>query len=108
MQALVHFVAAAGLGVALSASLPSVSLAAETGAAACGQLTFVQRRVVEKADQGVDALRNYLWMTRGIHNLYIMDVAKDLDAWRAKARCAEQPAPSAAASESPQVAKSDF
>lgn len=92
MTALVHFVAAAGLGVALSASLPSVSLAADTGAASCGQLTFVQRRVVEKADQGMDALRQYVFVTRGTHNLYLMDVALVLDDWRAKARCAEQAA----------------
>lgn len=108
MTALVHFVAAAGLGVALSASLPSASLAAGTGAASCGQLTFVQKRVVEKADQGIDALRRYVFLTRGTHNLYLMDVALVLDDWRAKARCAEQAEKAAAASQPPTVAKSDF
>lgn len=107
MQALVHIVAVAGLGIALSASLPSVSLAADNGATSCGQLTFVQKRVVEKADQGIDALRQYLFVTRGMHNLYIMDVALVLDDWRAKARCKE-PAVAAAEPEQRSVAKTDF
>ena len=107
MQALVLIVAAAGLGVALSAAVPTASLAADT-ATACGSLTFVQRHVVEKADQGVDALRQYIFITRGTHNLYMMDVALLLDGWRAKARCAEQAAQAATASEPSTVAKSDF
>lgn len=108
MTALVHFVAAAGLGVALSASLPSASLAADTGATACGQLTFVQKRVVEKADQGIDALRRYVFLTRGTHNLYLMDVALVLDDWRAKARCKEPAVTAGAEPEPRSVAKTDF
>ena len=108
MQALVHIVAVAGLGVALSAALPGASLAADNGATSCGQLTFVQKRVVEKADQGIDALRQYLFVTRGMHNLYIMDVAVELDGWRAKAHCAEQAARATDASDAPKVvAQSD-
>ena len=106
MQALVHVVAAAGLGVVLSASLPSVSLAAEP-AASCPQLTFVQRRVVEKADQGMEALRQYVFVTRGTHNLYLMDVALVLDEWRAKARC-QEPAATVAEAEQRSAAKKDF
>jgi len=108
MQALVHIVAAAGIGVAVSAALPTASLAAET-TASCPSLTFVQRRVVEKADQGIDALRQYIFVTRGTHNLYMMDVATQLDAWRAKARCAEQATQAAqavTAGEQRQVARS--
>lgn len=107
MQALVHIVAAAGLGVALSASLPTVSLAAEP-AASCPQLTFVQRRVVEKADQGMEALRQYVFITRGTHNLYLMDVALVLDDWRAKARCKEPAVTAGAEPEPRSVAKTDF
>lgn len=107
MKGLVHIVAAVVLGVALSASLPSVSVTAEP-AATCAKLAFVGRRVVEKADQGIDALRQYVFVTRGTHNLYIMDVALVLDDWRAKARCAEQAEKAAAASQPPTVAESDF
>ena len=107
MQALVHIVAAAGLGAALSAALPTASVAAET-AASCQSLTFVQRRVVEHADQGVDSLRQYLFITRGTHNLYMMDVATQLDVWRAKARCAEKAADAAVARETESVAKTTF
>lgn len=104
MQAIVHIVAVAGLGVALSAALPTASVAAEA-AASCPSLTFVQRRVVEQADQGVDALRRYLFITRATHDLYMMDVAAELDAWRAKARCAQKVADTDVARETQTVAK---
>lgn len=107
MKRLVHIVAAVGLGVALSASLRSVSVTAEP-AATCAKLTFVERRVVEKAGQRIDVLRQYVFVTRGTHNLYIMDLALMLDDWRAKARCAEQAEKVAAARQPPTVAESDF
>jgi hypothetical protein len=58
------------------------------GAASCEPLGFVQKRVVEKASVGVEALRNYVEITRGIHQLTMKEVAASLDTWAANARCA--------------------
>jgi hypothetical protein len=85
MHALVHSLAVAGLGAALSLSLASPSVAAP-----CPPLDGVQARVVEKADLGVDALRRYVYITRSIHQLDMMEIAKSLDGWRERAACAKQ------------------
>jgi hypothetical protein len=93
MHALVHCLAVAGLGGALSLSLASPSVAAP-----CAPLDGVQSRVVEKADLGVDALRRYVYITRSIHQLDMMEIAASLDGWRERAACAKQaaaPAPGA-------------
>lgn len=86
MYAFVRCLAVAASGAALSVSLLTPAVAAD---APCKSLGYVQARVVEKADQGVDALRNYIYITRGIHQLDMMQVAGSLDAWRADARCAK-------------------
>ncbi|RZU00742.1 hypothetical protein [Rivibacter subsaxonicus] len=65
-------------------------LAADQASSSCTPLSTVQKRVVEKADQSVDALRNYVYITRGIHQLYMGDIAESLDGWRADARCQQQ------------------
>jgi hypothetical protein len=64
--------------------------AADQASTSCTPLSAVQKRVVEKADQSVDALRNYVYITRGIHQLYMEDVAKSLDGWRSDARCQQR------------------
>jgi hypothetical protein len=53
-------------------------------------LTSLQRRLVDKADQGVDSLRAFIVRTRTIHQLDMLDVAESLGAWRAAAECAKQ------------------
>jgi hypothetical protein len=82
------------LGAALSLSLPGPSSAADD--ATCKPLGPMQAAVVEHADQGVHALRRYVFVSRGVYQLDIHDVAKSLDAWRAEARCAQQVAERAA------------
>ena len=67
----------------------------------CAALTPVQVKVVEKADEGVDALRRHLYITQGIHQLDMMEVAGSLDAWRAAARCAQRVAAEKAAAPAP-------
>jgi hypothetical protein len=93
--AVVNFATALSLAV-----LVAPADAAET----CTALMPVQVRVVEKADEGVEALRRYISITQGIHQLDMMDVATSLDGWRAAVRCAQRvaaekgaPAPVAAA-----------
>src|SRR5690349_20746983 len=41
----------------------------------CKELLPVRVKVVEQADQGVDALRRYIVVTQGIHQLNMLDVA---------------------------------
>jgi hypothetical protein len=69
------------------------TLAAPADAAGpCNAVLPVRARLVEQADQGVDALRRYIVVTQAIHQLNIHDVAARLDAWRADIRCAQQAA----------------
>jgi hypothetical protein len=85
MHALVHTLAVAGLGAALSLSLTGPSIAAP-----CAPLNGGQARVVEKADLGVDARRRYVYITRSMHQLDMMEIADPLDSWRERAACAKQ------------------
>ena len=94
MYALIRRIAVAASGTALSLSLLTPSAAAD---APCMSLSYVQARVVEKADQGMGALRDYVFITRGIHQIDMAEVAESLDAWRAGARCAKVAAEKAAA-----------
>ena len=96
MSTYVRCLALAGLGTALSLSLLSPGVAADN-ASACGPLTPMQASVVGKADEGVDALRRYVFITRGIHQLDITEVAGSLDGWKAQARCAKAAAEAAKA-----------
>lgn len=97
MYAFVRCLAVAAFGAALSVSLVAPALAAD---APCKSLGYVQMRVVEKADQGVDALRDYVYITRGIHQLDMAEIAGSLDEWRATARCAKAAAEQGTARES--------
>ena len=80
-----------GLGAALCAALPVAGFAADAGgtqASTCDPLSSVQKRVVAKAQVGVEALRDYVYITRGVHALNMMDIAQSLDGWLASAHCA--------------------
>lgn len=84
----------------LTRCLPSITVAfagalcacgpalAGDSAASCEPMGFVQKRVVEKAQVGVEALRNYVEITRGIHALDMKAIAASLDSWVSSARCA--------------------
>jgi hypothetical protein len=103
MHALFRCFAAAGIGAALSASV-SPALAAEAGAS-CNGPGYAQRRVLEHADQGVDALRRYVIITRSVHQISMVDVVASIDDWRAKAQCTTSTAADAAARESTLLAR---
>ena len=85
MNAYVRCLVGTAVGAVLYVSLAVPAVAAE---ASCKSLGYVHKRVVEKADQGIDALRNYVFVTRGIHQLDMAEIAVSLDDWRASARCA--------------------
>ena len=79
--------------VNFATALSLTLLAAPADAAGpCKALLPVQVKVVAQADQGVDALRRYIGVTQGIHQLNMLDVAAKLDGWRAEVRCAERAA----------------
>ncbi len=86
MNAFVRCLAGTACGAVLSVSLAGPAVAAD---APCKALGYVQKRVVQKADQGIDALRDYVFITRGIHQLDMGEIAVSLDDWRASARCAK-------------------
>jgi hypothetical protein len=88
MTALARCLCAAGLGASFLASLPGTALAADTsGASSCAPLGQVQRRVVQRAEMGVDALRDFVFVTRRIYALNMMEIAGSLDDWLERAHC---------------------
>jgi hypothetical protein len=58
--------------------------------AAAAQLSHVQRRIVEKAAQGVVPLRQFVWGTRMIYQLDTMESVAWLDQRRALLAACEQ------------------
>ena len=63
----------------------------------CGSVTSLQRRVVERADQGIEALRSFVWTARVTHGIGMEDVKTGLDTWRATVSCQQEVAAAAAA-----------
>jgi len=84
-----------GLVGAMSISLPGPSFGADA-AGACKSLDPMKASVIAKAEQGPDALRRYVYITQGIHQLNTMQVADSIDAWRAEAGCTRRVAGDAA------------
>jgi hypothetical protein len=78
--------AAAADGEAIAAAT-TVAAASAVPASACTpiRLTYVQQRVLERADQGVGPLRQYVFNTRSIHMLDLQDTADWVVAHRARA-----------------------
>jgi hypothetical protein len=65
----------------------------------CGSVTALQQRVVERADQGIESLRGFVWTTRMTHGMRMEDVRIGLDAWRAAISCQKDVAAAAAAAD---------
>lgn len=74
-------------GLLLAGAAPAMAQNANVAATSCAPLTNVQRRIVDKADQGVPALRHFVGMTHFIYGIDMIDVAESLDQWRASAAC---------------------
>ena len=77
-------------------TLVSSAAFAKDDANSCPSVTHVQRKLVERADQGMDALRSYVWQTSIVYGIKMTDVKQSLDAWRAAIACQEQVAQGAA------------
>ena len=55
------------------------------------------RKVVERADQGIESLRSFVWTARVVHGIDMQDVKAGLDTWRATVTCQKEVAAAAAA-----------
>ena len=86
-----HCIAGATLAGLLSAVIPGPAAAADAAApAACHAPTALQSRLVAKADEGVDVLRNFVFSRRAILRVDMMEVGASLDTWRAGVECVRQ------------------
>jgi hypothetical protein len=77
------------LSLGLFAALGCGGAWADSSDAGCGSVSGVQRKIVERADEGMAPLQGYMRITRGVHAVDMADVAGSLDAWRATVRCQE-------------------
>jgi len=78
------FINAAAIA-ALCGGSQSASAAPETtpaAVAACAPLTLAQQHILEAAANGVDALRDHLWMRRGIRGDDLVGTVQWIDAYR--------------------------
>ena len=76
--------------------LASTASQAQDAQRACGSVTSLQKRVVERADQGIESLRSFVWTER-VHGIDMHDVKAGLDTWRATVSCQQEVAAAAAA-----------
>ncbi len=64
--------------------------AASPLASACRAPTALQARLVAKADEGVDTLRDFVFSRRNILQVNMLEVGASLDNWRAGLECVRQ------------------
>jgi len=79
-----------------TATLVSSAAFAKDDANSCPSVTRVQRKIVEHADQGMESLRSYVWLTSRVYGIDMLEVKESLDNWRAAVACQEQAAQDAA------------
>lgn len=73
-----------------AATLVSSAAFAKDDATSCPSVTHVQRKLVERADQGMESLRSYVWRTTSVYGIEMSDVKDSIDGWRAAVACQEQ------------------
>lgn len=75
--------------------LASTASHAQDAQRACGSVTLLQRRIVERADEGIESLRSFVWTARVVHGIGMEDVRTGLDNWRATVICQKEVAAAA-------------
>ena len=85
------------IAICIAGTLSWSTSQAQDAQRACGSVTSLQKRVVERADQGVESLRSFVWRVRVVHGVDMEDVRSGLDAWRATVTCQKEVAAAAAA-----------
>ena len=84
-----HCIACATFAAVLLA-VTAAANAASPAASACRAPTATQARLVAKADEGVDVLRNFIFSRRNILRVDMLEVGASLDNWRAGIECVRQ------------------
>ena len=56
-------------------------------APACGAVSPVERRIVERANGEVESLRSFANLTNIVYGVNMIDVRENLDKWRAAVEC---------------------
>ena len=87
MNASLRKLAPAAVGALLSITLTGAVVAADAKTG-CRTSDPMRNSVMRKADEGTDALRRYVTITRAIHQLDMDTVAASIDRWRAESGCA--------------------
>lgn len=92
MRVVHHAVAGTALAGILSLVVagPAAAADATSSTAACHAPTALQSRLVAKADEGVDVLRDFVFSRRNMLQLNMLEVGASLDNWRAGAECVRQ------------------
>ena len=78
------------LAHARDAQLTTVTMISNAECAGAASLSYVKGRIVEKAAQGLVPLRQFIWRTRMIYQLDLMDSVAWLDHRRALLAACEQ------------------
>ena len=86
MNASLRKLAPAAVGALLSITFTGVSVAADAKTG-CRTSDPMRNSMMRKADEGTDALRRYVTITRAIHQMDMVAVAGSIDGWRAEAGC---------------------
>ena len=88
-----HCIACGTLAAAVLAVTAAPAAAADAAsplASACRAPSPVQARLVAKADEGVDVLRDFVFSRRNILRVDMLEVGASLDNWRAGIECVRQ------------------
>ena len=67
-----------------------LACASAQAAPACGSVSPIERRIVERADGDADALRAFVWRTSRVYGVDMVDVREKLEQWRAAVECRKQ------------------
>jgi hypothetical protein len=96
MNASLRKLAPAAVGALLSITFTGAVVAADAKTG-CRTSDPMRNSVMRKADEGTDALRRYVMITRAIHQLDMDTVAASIDRWRAESGCVARAAGAEAA-----------
>ena len=77
------------LPVTLVLSGAALACVSAQAAPSCGSVTPLERRIVERANDDVGALRTFVRLTAIVHGVNMVDVRDNIDQWRAAVDCSK-------------------
>jgi hypothetical protein len=81
------------VGIAICMAVTALSCTAswaQDAAAPCRSVSNVQKQIVERAAEGMDSLRSYVWTTNFVYGIRMVEVRDSLDQWRAAIDCQQK------------------